>query len=429
MPIDPWLPRAAAQHPDRIALEAPEGALTYAQLHEAARIDAAPGSRVALGLPPGLDFAVALHACLVARAAAMPVDPRLGEAERAALIASADRVVDGPLPGGGERVAPGHARGAPGHARGAPGHARGAPGRLRGVPGDEDTALVVHTSGTTAAPRPVELSFGNVQANALGSAVALGLDPDERWLCPLPLSHVGGLMVLLRSAVYGTRAVLDGAERAAADDITVVSLVPIQLRRLLAAGARPGARLRVVLLGGAAATPDLLEEARAAGWPVRATYGLTQACSQVAVDGWPLPGVAVTLAPDGEILVEGPTVAGGGVLRTGDLGRLAPDGRLEIVGRKADTIVTGGENVAPAEVEAALLAHPAVADAGVFGRPDPEWGEAVTASVVLREPADPQELREWVAGRLARFKVPKSVELAETLPRNASGKLLRRELR
>ena len=183
------------------------------------------------------------------------------------------------------------------------------------APGEDDTALVVHTSGTTAAPRPVELSFGNVQANALGSAVALGLDPDERWLCPLPLSHVGGLMVLLRSAIYGTRAVIDGAERASADDITVVSLVPTQLRRLLAAGARPGARLRVVLLGGAAATPDLLEEARAAGWPVRATYGLTQACSQVAVDGRPLPGLAVTLAPDGEILVEGPTVAGGGVLR------------------------------------------------------------------------------------------------------------------
>ena len=282
MPIDPWLPRAAAQRPERIALEAPEGALTYAQLLAAARIDVAPGGRVALALAPGLEFAVALHACLLARAAAMPVDPRLGEAERAALLASADLVVDGPLPGCGAAAPV--------------------------APDDGDTALVVHTSGTTAAPRPVELSFGNVQANALGSAVALGLDPDERWLCPLPLSHVGGLMVLLRSAIYGTRAVLGGAERATGDDITVVSLVPTQLRRLLAAGARPGARLRVALLGGAAATPDLLEEARAAGWPVRATYGLTQACSQVAVDGRPLPGLAVTLADDGEILVEGPTV-------------------------------------------------------------------------------------------------------------------------
>src|SRR5215213_11158332 len=200
MPIDPWLPRAAAEHPDRVALEAPQGELTYARLLDAARIDVAPGSRVALALPPGLDFAVAV-----------PVDPRLGEAEQAALLASASLVVDGALPRGGaaEPVAP----------------------------RDGDTALVVHTSGTTAAPRPVELSSGNVQANALASAVALGLDPDERWLCPLPLSHVGGLMVLLRSAIYGTRAVLDTPDRATHDDITVVSLVPTQLRRLLDAGA------------------------------------------------------------------------------------------------------------------------------------------------------------------------------------------------
>src|SRR5215213_3290853 len=193
MPIDPWLPRAAAERPDRVALEAPQGELTYARLLDTARIDVAPGSRVALALPRGLDFAVALHACLLARAAAVPVDPRLGEAEQAALLASASLVVDGALPRGGA--------------------AEPVP------PADGDTALVVHTSGTTAAPRPVELSFGNVQANALGSAVALGLDPDERWLCPLPLSHVGGLMVLLRSALYGTRAVIDEAGRACEDDI------------------------------------------------------------------------------------------------------------------------------------------------------------------------------------------------------------------
>src|SRR5215210_4960735 len=419
MPIDPWLPRAAAQHPDRVALEAPEGELTYAQLLESARIDVAPGSRVGIAHPPGLDFAVTLHACLVARTVAVPIDVRLADPERKALLTAT----------GVRSCNPAFGSASGGLIPAGVGVARNAGLQDLTPAGEGDAAVVVHTSGTTAAPRPVELSFGNVQANALGSAVALGLDPDERWLCPLPLSHVGGLMVLLRSAIYGTRAVLGDAERATGDDITVVSLVPTQLRRLLDAGARPGARLRVVLLGGAAATPDLLDEARAVGWPVRATYGLTQACSQVAVDGRPLPGLAVTLADGGEILVEGPTVAGGGVLHTGDLGRFADDGRLEIVGRKSDTIVTGGENVVPAEVEAALLAHPAVADAGVYGRPDPEWGEAVTASVVLREPADPQELREWVAGRLARYKAPKAVEVAETLPRNASGKLLRRELR
>jgi O-succinylbenzoic acid--CoA ligase len=282
----------------------------------------------------------------------------------------------------------------------------------------------------------VELTFGNVQANALGCAVALGLDPGERWLCPMPLSHVGGLMVLLRSAISATTAVLGRYERASGD-VTFASLVPTMLHRLLDAGARPGPRLRVVMLGGAPASRALLERARDAGWPVAQTYGLTQACSAVTVSepgdvetaGRALPGLAVSLARDGEIVVEGPTVAGGGPLRTGDLGTLDERGRLRVTGRKVDTIVSGGENVAPAEVEAALLEHPAVADAGVFGRPDPEWGEAVTASVVLRGPAEPEELREWVGERLARFKVPKAVEVTGSLPRTPSGKLLRRELR
>jgi O-succinylbenzoic acid--CoA ligase len=234
--------------------------------------------------------------------------------------------------------------------------------------------------------------------------------------------------VLLRSVIYATTAIIGPAERATHDDVTLVSLVPTQLRRLLEAGEEPGARLRVVLLGGAAATPDLVDRARDAGWPVRETYGLTQACSQVTVDGFPLPGVRVSTAPDGEILVEGPTVAGGGVLHTGDLGRIE-NGRLAVIGRKSDTIVTGGENVAPAEVEAVLLAHPAVEDAGVFARPDPEWGEAITARVVLRAPAEPEELRAWVGERLARFKVPKAILVADELPRTASGKLLRRDLR
>jgi O-succinylbenzoic acid--CoA ligase len=391
MPIDPWLPRAAAMRPDRMAIEAPEGSLTYAQLLAQAASDIAPGTRVALEGPPSLDFVVRLHAILLAGATAVPVDHRLGEADNKG-VRSCNPASDAGL----QDLTP--------------------------------PALVVHTSGTTGAPRPVEISHANIQANALGSAVALGLDPDERWLCPLPLSHVGGLMVLLRSVIYATTAIIGPAERATHDDVTVVSLVPTQLRRLLEAGEEPGARLRVVLLGGAAATPDLVDRARDAGWPVRETYGLTQACSQVTVDGFPLPGVRVSTAPDGEILVEGPTVAGGGVLHTGDLGRIE-NGRLAVIGRKSDTIVTGGENVAPAEVEAVLLAHPAVEDAGVFARPDPEWGEAITARVVLRAPAEPEELRAWVGERLARFKVPKAILVADELPRTASGKLLRRDLR
>jgi o-succinylbenzoate---CoA ligase len=406
--MEPWLERAAALRPGRVALEAPDGTRTYAELLDGARGAAgelaargvAPGDRVAIALPAGVAFAEALHGCLLLGAAAMPVDLRLGVRERAAVLDTAATVVDGPLEG-------------------------------RGPFTTGEGTLVVHTSGTTGAPRPVELTLGNIQANAVGSAVALGLDPNERWLCPLPLSHVGGLMVLLRSAVYATTAVVGPPETG---DVTLASMVPTMLVRLL--DTAPGPRLRAVLLGGAPADRALLTRARDAGWPVAPTYGLTQACSSVTVgeigdvetSGRALPGVTVSLAPDGEILVEGPTVAGGGTLRTGDLGRLDERGRLIVTGRKADTIVSGGENVAPAEVEAVLLEHPAVADAGVFARPHPEWGEAVTARVVLRSEASELELRAWAGERLAGFKVPKTIEVADALPRTASGKLLRREL-
>ena len=405
--MEPWLERAAALRPERTAVETPDGAVTYAGLLDRARGAAgalaargvAPGDRVAIALPPGIAFAETLHGCLLLGAAAVPVDLRLAPREREAIVRDA-LVVDSPLPPGG-RFAPG------------------------------EGTLLVHTSGTTGAPRPVELTLGNIQANALGSAVALGLDPGERWLCPLPLSHVGGLMVLLRSAIYATTAVIGPPERR---DVTLASMVPTMLRRVL--HEPPGPRLRAVLLGGAPAPRALLLEARDRGWPVAPTYGLTEACSQVTVaepgdtetSGRPLPGVTVTIADDDEILVSGPTVAGGGILRTGDLGRLDDRGRLVVTGRRSDTIVSGGENVAPAEVEAVLLEHPAVEDAGVFARPHPEWGEAVTARVVLRDAATEQELRDWAGERLARFKVPKTFEVAETLPRTASGKLLRREL-
>ena len=169
--------------------------------------------------------------------------------------------------------------------------------------------------------------------------------------------------------------------------------------------------------------------------PVAPTYGMTEACSQIATNGWPLPGVEIRIAEDGEVLVRGPNVSPAALapdawLHTGDLGILDDRGRLEIIGRKAETIVSGGENVSPAEVEAVLLEHPAVADVAVHPRQDPEWGEAVIATVVLREGvmAGAEELRAHCAARLSGFKVPKEVGFADRLPRTASGKLLRREL-
>jgi o-succinylbenzoate---CoA ligase len=433
-----WLHLASAKHPDRVAVEAPDGTLTDAELSKAAigaaqtlqRLQRARGgagpARVAIALAPGAEFVVALHGCLLAGLAAVPIDLRLTEAERAQRLAGAEMVVSEPL-----RTEP--------------------PAMLAEPPavpsidlgGGDRPAAVVHTSGTTAGPKPVEISHGNFLASALGSAVALGLDPGERWLCPMPLTHVGGLSIPIRSAIYATTAVvhgrfdteavlgelLDPARR-----ITLVSLVPTMLARLLDAGLERPPTLRWALLGGGPIAPALLERAHAVGVPVAPTYGMTEACSQIATFGWPLPGVEITLSA-GEVLVRGPIVARAaaaedGWLQTGDLGRFDQRSRLEIIGRKCDTIITGGENVAPTEVEAVLLEHPAVADAAVHGRPDPEWGESVVATIVLREGrrADFEELRAHCAGRLAGFKVPKAVRFAQSLPRTPSGKLRRREL-
>jgi O-succinylbenzoic acid--CoA ligase len=416
MVVESWLARAARERPDRAAVNE----LTYGALYERARAAAGGlprGARVGLALPPGEAFVVALHAVLLAGSTVVPIDLRLPDADRPAV----DVLVEG------EALA-----------------VRCAPDAdVRDEHDLDAPAIVVHTSGTTSAPKPIRLTYGNWLWSALGSAVALGVDPGERWLCTLPLSHVGGLSILLRSAIYGTSAIVH--ERFETDRVlaalrdpggpTIVSLVPTTLSRLLDAGLERPPALRWALLGGAPLPPALLERAAAAGVAVAPTYGLTEACSQVATDGVPLFCTRVQLAPDGEILVSGPTLSpdagAGGPYRTGDLGAFDADGRLHIVGRKADTIVTGGENVAPAEVEAVLEAHPAVAEAGVFGRPDPEWGEAIAALVRLRdgEDATPVDLWEHCRGRLARFKVPKDIMVvAEPLPRTPSGKLVRREL-
>jgi O-succinylbenzoic acid--CoA ligase len=207
------------------------------------------------------------------------------------------------------------------------------------------------------------------------------------------------------------------------------------LERVLDGGLRDPPALRWTLLGGGPVPPRLLERAVAHGVPVAPTYGMTEACSQIATFGWPLPETELAISDEGEVLVRGPTVSraalsADGWLHTGDLGKLDDRGKLSLVGRLSDAIVSGGENVAPVEIEEVLRSHSAVIDAAVYGRPDPEWGEAVVAAVVARDGAqvDPSELRAHCAQRLARFKVPKRIEVVDNLPRTASGKLLRRAL-
>jgi O-succinylbenzoic acid--CoA ligase len=445
MYVEGWLERAAATAAAHTAIDTPAGSWTYGQLHQAARSGAGqllrrgvrPGDSVAIALPGSLDFAQALHGCLLLGAVAVPIDPRLTAEEQARIIDGCAAVLHEPM-GEGQ-----------------------APSSLEVHRHDLDAvAVVIHTSGTTSAPKPVRLTYGNILWSALGSAVALGSDPEERWLCALPLSHVGGLSILLRSAIYATTAVvherfevdraLDALER---DDITLVSLVATTLARLLDVGLNNPPALRCALTGGGPVPATLVARAHASGVPVGLTYGLSETCSQVTTTpiaeigaggegtapsaGPPLFCTRVRIAADEEILVQGPTVAPqalaeDGWLHTGDLGRLDERGRLLVTGRKADTIISGGENVAPAEVEAVLESHPQVLEAAVLGRADERWGEAVTAIVLARpgEQLEVERLRIHCAAVLAPYKVPKEFVLStEPLPRTRSGKLLRRELR
>jgi O-succinylbenzoic acid--CoA ligase len=430
--VEAWIARAARLRGDRAALITAGASVDYASLYAQARAvagalvarDVTAGDRVALALPSD-ELVVALHGCLLIGAVAVPIDLRLREHERQPREAGAALVLhsldDVPLVRGS------------------------APALPEPRPIDPDaTATMMFTSGTTAGPKPVALSYENWLWNAIGSAMALGLDPDETWLCPMPLAHVGGLSIQLRSAIYATSVVLHDrfdTDRALAalmgeqPRVTLVSLVPTMLARLLDAGLREPPSLRRVLLGGGPIAPALLRRAALAGVNVAPSYGMTEACSQIATDGFPLLGVQLRIADDEEILVRGRNVSAGalgadGWLHTGDLGRLDDGGRLVIAGRKADTIVSGGDNVAPAEVEAVLLEHPGVVDVAVFGRPDAEWGEAVVAHVVLApgQTVAPEQLRVHCAERLAPFKVPKRFEAVASVPRGITGKLLRREL-
>jgi O-succinylbenzoic acid--CoA ligase len=319
-----------------------------------------------------------------------------------------------------------------------------------GLPVAEGVAAVVTTSGTTGEPRGVELSHAALAAAARAVDAALDPGPDDRWLCCLPLHGIAGLAIAVR-ARQGGRAVevhdgfsVDRVGAAVAGGAGLVSLVPTMLARLLDAGA-PLAAARAVLLGGGPIPAALRARAEAAGVPVIATYGLTETGGGCVHDGRPLDGVRVAIGADDEILLAGPmlferyrlrpelTEAArvDGWLRTGDAGRLHPDGRLEVVDRIKDLVVTGGVNVSPTEVERVLTACPGVADVAVRGRPDAEWGERVVAFVV---PVDPQappvlaDVRAWARDRLAAAKLPRELVLVDTVPRSPGGKVLRRLL-
>lgn len=322
-------------------------------------------------------------------------------------------------------------------------------GRMRPEAGvAPEVAAVVVTSGTSGAPKGVELTWDGLAASAAAISEALDVGAGDSWLACLPLHYVAGLAVLGRAWAAGTPAtVLGGFDVAAvaAADATLVSLVPTMLRRLWEAGADTG-RFRRILLGGG--------PVRERGPNIVATYGLTETWGGVVHDGHPLAGVELGLGDDDEILVRAPMVmrgyrmapadtaaafTAGGWLRTGDAGTFEAEpgagadagGRLRVVDRLRDLIITGGVNVSPSEVEAVLAGHPGVADVCVAGAPDVEWGERVVAHVVPADPAKPpalEELRAFAGEQLSAAKLPRKLVITGEIPRTAGGKPLRRLL-
>jgi O-succinylbenzoic acid--CoA ligase len=470
-----WLAHRAGVMPGVVALVDDQGEHSYAELDQRAdRVAAAlwssgvkPGDRVAMLAWNSPEVVELVHAVSRLGAVLVPLNARLRveelafqlrDAEVALLVCDASLVETGATAAREAEVPP---------PRVFPLDNDGQTFPRKEAHASNDPLCIMYTSGTTGLPKGVVLTYGNVFASAAGSAFNLGILPGDRWLAVLPLFHVGGLSIVMRSVLYGTGMVLhrqfDEHALSASlrhDRVTHVSVVATMLQRLLDVDAEPCApQVRVVLVGGGPVPGALLERAAALGYPVVQTYGLTETASQVATlapadaiarlgsAGKPL--VTTRLRVDaaagepGEILVSGPVVTPGyfrrpeataaaihdGWLHTGDIGRLDEDGYLYVLDRRDDLIVSGGENVYPAEVEALLLRHPAVREAAVVGLRDPAWGQVVVAAIVADEGAVPEEIRVWMRGRLAGFKVPSRIERVEALPMTASGKVQRRLVR
>lgn len=319
---------------------------------------------------------------------------------------------------------------------------------------DERAVAILASSGTSGVPKGVVLSRAAFASAARASAAFTPFGAPDRWLLCMPLAHVGGLSILTRALVarasvmllprFDTEHVLDGVRE---HGVTHLSVVPTMLRDLLAHPRASTLRgLRVLLVGGAACPDELLREARALGCPAIATYGLTEACSQVTTQplsdrdrapdgdcGLPLPGTDVKIV-DGEILFRGPTqmsgyrgqpvVAEGAWLHTGDMGELRADGRLVVHARRTDLIVTGGENVYPAEVELALRAVEGVLEAVVVGVDDARWGQTVLAIVVLEEGMTEERVLGRASLELAPHKRPRRVLAVDgPIPRTSKGEV------
>jgi long-chain acyl-CoA synthetase len=458
--------------------------------HALVRLGVQPGDRVVVMLPNCPQVMQSYGGILRVGAVIVPVIFLLGETEVAHIVADSEAKVVitssdmvgkiekqiGVLPnlrhvllvdGGGE-----------GGLRSFEEETSGGSDRFEAVPrGEGDLAVILYTSGTTGTPKGVALSHANLESNARASASLFELD-RERWsVGVLPLSHSYGLTVMNAGHILGTRSallrwfnpeeVLKAIQEFRAEAMSGVPTMFVYLLNYPGASAYETSTMRAWGSGAAPLPVELVEPfERRFGGKLLEGYGLTEASPVVSAHrlsgvrklgsvGQPIPGVTVSIRDDddralptdevGEVCVQGPNVMlgyyrnpeetaktiRGGWLRTGDMGRLDADNYLYIVERKKDLIIRGGFNIYPRDVEEALYAFPAVAEAAVIGLPDTLMGEEVVAFVVLKpgQAATADEVAGFCQTRLAKYKCPKEIRFVDALPKSPVGKILRKELR
>ncbi|NQV97570.1 MAG: AMP-binding protein [Acidimicrobiaceae bacterium] len=306
---------------------------------------------------------------------------------------------------------------------------------LTGFPVEQDDALVIATSGSTGIPKGVVHTHQSLRASVIASGTRLGCSNNDHWLACIPLAHVGGFSVVLRALHYKSRltikprADVETIESALKDGANMTSVVPIILQRLDTSG------FRIVLVGGSATTQPL---------PLNAimTYGLSETVGGIAYDGTALDGVELRIDSESEIHVRGEMLLRGyrdgtnpktadGWFATGDMGEIDNLGRLKVLGRRDDLIITGGNNVWPVTVENCLLQHSSIADVAVCGVPDPKWGSCIVAWIVVK-PNQPiptlGDIRDYVKQSLPNYYAPQTCFFIDEIPRTALGKVKRTEL-
>ncbi|WP_018782036.1 o-succinylbenzoate--CoA ligase [Bacillus sp. 95MFCvi2.1] len=469
-----WLMQRSFLTPERTAIETKEEKITFLELHEKvgsvcehlSYLQIEKGQKVAVLMKNGTQMITVIHALSYIGAVAVLLNTRLSreellwqmdDAEVVCLVTDQEFETEQVLVYAFEEVVNG-------------------PKKTAVVQEEfslEESMTIIYTSGTTGKPKGVILTYGNHWASAVGSSLNLGLRDDDCWLACMPMFHVGGLSLLMKNIMYGMRILLvpkydpdfihEAIKTRGITIISVVSKMLMDLLERLGEETYPSS-LRCMLLGGGPAPKPLLETCVTKGIPVYQTYGMTETSSQICTlsadymltkvgsAGKTLfscqlriekDGEVVPPNVEGEIVVKGPNVTHGyfkredatretiidGWLHTGDLGYLDEEGFLYVLDRRSDLIISGGENIYPAQIEEVLLANPKVAEAGVVGKADEQWGQVPAAFIVKADDITEEELIKFCEEKLARYKVPREVHFLLELPRNASRKLLRRELR